>query len=230
MNRIYTPTTDAADWQRLLADPIAHWQIGFSARTIAHSWEAADGLPPEVASLFTSSPVFFGESPTLLVAFPEHKVDLPPRGRRASQNDVFALARVLDGLISITVEGKVQESFGPTLADWMIDITPGKAERLQFLKATLGIDLDAEIPDQIRYQFFHRTASALLEATRFHASYAVMIVHAFGEQSDSFNDYIAFVDYLGGTHCDGTLTPITSRNGIRLLLGWAQGNPVYLTH
>ena len=55
MPRILHFTTGPQDWQALLADPQKHWRTGFSARTLAHCWEAAQGLPPEVQAVFASS-------------------------------------------------------------------------------------------------------------------------------------------------------------------------------
>jgi hypothetical protein len=51
MSRIYVPSSGCNDWQRLLADPEKHWRPGFSAFATARAWEAADGLPPEIAEL-----------------------------------------------------------------------------------------------------------------------------------------------------------------------------------
>src|SRR3954468_5274235 len=87
----------------LLADPIKHWRTGYSARTLAHCWEAADGLPPEIAALF-------GLGTELLIAIPEHKVSLRDAGRE-SQTDVFALVKSNNRTIAVAVEGKVNESF-----------------------------------------------------------------------------------------------------------------------
>ncbi len=109
---ILLPSQGPSDWQRLLAEPVKHWKTGYSARSMAHCWEAADGLPPELASLFQNSAPFRGHTPELLLAIPEWKVALPG-GTRKSQNDVFALLRCADQLISLTVEGKVNEPFGP---------------------------------------------------------------------------------------------------------------------
>ncbi|MFA7012304.1 MAG: hypothetical protein WC202_05045, partial [Desulfobacterales bacterium] len=47
---------------------------------------------------------------------PEHKVPLPG-GSRSSQNDIWVLARSKGQLISIAVEGKVSETFGPTVQE-----------------------------------------------------------------------------------------------------------------
>src|SRR3990170_385432 len=96
--------------------------MGCSARTLAHCWEDAKGLPPEIDAVF-------GGSAKLLLAIPEHKVPLPG-GNRPSQTDLFALLRREDRTISCAIEGKVAEAFGPTLGDWLKDHSSGKAERL----------------------------------------------------------------------------------------------------
>ena len=66
MNRIYLPSKNPTEWQRLLADP-EKWRSGFSAKTLAHAWHSANGLPPEIASLFRGN----GLEPDLLLAIPE---------------------------------------------------------------------------------------------------------------------------------------------------------------
>ena len=55
-------------------------------------------------------------SPNLLFAKPEHKTMLPG-GTRESQSDILALVRHKGGLATYTVEGKVEEAFGETVAD-----------------------------------------------------------------------------------------------------------------
>ena len=93
MSKIYVPSGGAESWKRFLAKPELHWARGYSARTVAHSWEAADGLPHEIAELLqlVAGPI------ELLFALPEHKTALPG-GRRDSQSDVFALLRSSAGL------------------------------------------------------------------------------------------------------------------------------------
>lgn len=60
MSKIYIPTDNAEDWKGFLADPKKQWRTGFSAKTLAHCWQAAqiaddarraDGLPKEIASM-----------------------------------------------------------------------------------------------------------------------------------------------------------------------------------
>jgi len=172
MTRIYLPSVGPDSWQQLLAKPELHWATGYSARTLAHSWEAAAGLPPEIAQLLKS----LGGEAELLLALPEHKTPLPG-GRRESQSDVFALLRVARQVVACTIEGKVDEPFGPTVEEWLVDASSGKQERLGYLAKLLG--LSEPVAGDVRYQLFHRTASAVVEAQRFGASGAAMIVHSF---------------------------------------------------
>jgi len=136
--KVMIPTQGADDWRRFLAKPDLHWATGYSARTLAHAWEAYPGLPPEIAALTEAA---FGPG-ELLFAIPEHKTPLPG-GHRESQSDVFALVRHSDGLATYTIEGKVDEPFGPTVGEWLVEPSPGKTERLAYIAGLLGIE---EVP------------------------------------------------------------------------------------
>lgn len=193
---------------------------GFSARTVAHSWEAQQGWPPEVAEIIERA-----VGPTeLLLAIPEHKTPLPG-GQRQSQSDVFALGRHNEGLIACTIEGKVSEAFGPTVADQMRDASPGKRIRLNFLCQLLGLE---ECPDNIHYQLLHRTAAALIEADRFATKRAAMIVHSFSPEKRWFDAFERFVALFGATVTTGTPITLNTPNGHQLTLGWACGDPRHL--
>ena len=224
----YVPTSGAEDWRKLLADPGKHWRSGFSARSLAYAWETAKGFPPEVFRLFTESGVPAFQSVELLLAIPEHKVFMPPYSGHPSQNDLFALARDGEGdLIAITVEGKVAESFDKTLGEWNAENSRGKAERLKFIKERLG--LGGELPSTIRYQLLHRTTSAIVEAQRFNARSAVMVVHSFSQSDQWFEDYRAFTEIFGVPGATvGRLHFLTDANGLRIYSGWARGEERFL--
>src|SRR5204862_7526848 len=100
MPRILSFTKGPDDWKALLADPEKHWRKGYSARTLAHCWEAVKGFPPEVADAFsrTHEPLLTNLTP--LLAIPEFKVPLPG-GKRASQSDIFVVARSDAGPVAI---------------------------------------------------------------------------------------------------------------------------------
>ena len=218
MNSVYVPANTLTDWQNLLAEPEKHWRQGFSAMAIAQAWQHANGFPAAVGSVFEACGEPFTSLVPLLI-IPEHKVDLPPRGR-PSQNDVWVLARHRSGLASITVEGKVAESFGPTLAEWQKSDSDGKRERLQFLTQTLGIS--GELPGDLRYQLFHRTASAVIEAKRFRADTAVMLVHSFNADNLGLQDFQAFVRLFGAKGSLNRIMLLNTVDGVTLYAGWVR--------
>ncbi len=221
MSKIYIPTSSAEQWGQFLAEPSKQWRQGFSARTLAYSWQEAEGFPTEVGSVLSSK--FPGVK--LLLALPEHQVSLPG-GSRPSQNDIWVLARSEDELISIAVEGKVSEPFGPTVREWQAESSPGKVSRLEYLIALLGLPL---VPEITRYQLLHRTASAIIEAKRFGAPHALMLVHSFSQTSERFQDYAAFVSLMGGCAVENNIISVGARSGVALHLAWVRGDPRYLS-
>jgi hypothetical protein len=222
MSHIYVPSSGPEAWKQFLAKPNVQWRKHFSARTLANSWEAADGLPREIRELF--APVV-GET-ELLLALPEHRT-LLAGGRRESQSDVFALIRCPGRLIATTIEGKVDETFGPTLAEWLQDASAGKTERLLHIRDLLG--LPTELDGSVRYQLLHRTAAAVIEAERFAAGAAAMIVHSFSPTARWFGDFARFVTQLGGFARPGRAEVITLPGGRPLYLGWARGEQRFRT-
>lgn len=223
--RIFIPTANADDWKQFLAEPDKHWRTGFSARTLAKCWESIDGFPPDVKAVFEQSENPEFKNLEMLLAFPEYKVYLPPRGH-PSQNDMFILAKDSRGnLVSITVEGKVNEPFGPTLAEWNQDESKGKTKRLEFLKELLGL---IDIPHDIRYQLLHRSASAILEAQRFNAKSAVMLVYSFSSELLWLDDFQAFANLFDIAAEPDKLYFLKNINDIPFYIAWIKGNPKFL--
>ncbi len=222
--RLYVPSRGPDDWQRLLADPIKQWKVGYSARTLAQCWEAADGWPPEVAAVLRSSPEPALTAIELLLAIPEFPVRLPQRGK-ASQTDLFVLGKAADGhLVTMVVEGKVNERFDKSVDKWNTPATLGKMSRLQSLTRLLG--LSAELPPTIRYQLLHRAASALLLAARFNTRYALMLIHSFSPTRKWFEDYQSFVRLFNAQEARlDQLLWLGELNGIGLYAGWVSGDP-----
>lgn len=222
MKRLPGPTDGPESWKQWLAKP-GHWKPGHSAWALAHAWEAAGGFPPEIVALLATSREFAGA--TLLLALPEYKVDLPG-GTRPSQNDLLCVCCTDAGLATIAVEGKVEESFDKTLDQWQREESDGKAKRLEFLTRTIG--LATPPPGTIRYQLVHRTASAVIEAERFHARDAALVVHSFSPTQSSLGDYQAFLRLFGKTGGPGDMVALGMPGGVRLWAGWAQGDPKFL--
>jgi hypothetical protein len=221
VKKIYIPTSSPEQWAQFLSVPVKHWRQGYSARTLAYSWQEADDFPPEVVAILL--PQF--PSVELLLALPEHQVPLPG-GSRPSQNDIWVLARSEKNLISIAVEGKVSEPFGPTVQEWQETPSSGKSERLAYLLNILGL---SSVPGDIRYQLLHRTVSAIIEAQRFNATHAVMLVHSFSQSSEWFQDFSAFVSLMGGKASENHMVSVGTNSGVSLHLAWVRGNEVFLS-
>ncbi len=219
MKRVFIPTFGATDWRQFLADPDTQWERKASAMELAVSWESAQkterGLPVQVASALDQNPSLAGCR--LLIALPEHKVALKGRGK-PSQNDVWALLRAGDRYVSMAVEGKAGEPFASTLGEWLKAASDGKKERLDSLCQILQAK-GAPSPD-LRYQLFHRTASAVLEAQRFGATMAIMLVQSFREDRQSWQDFEGFCAFLGATAVRGGVAEARRTGTERLFLGW----------
>jgi Domain of unknown function (DUF6946) len=225
MPRILSFTSGPHDWQALLADPIKHWKTGYSARTLAHCWESADGFPSEIAGPLSHSADPLLAKLTPLLAVPEFKVPLPG-GSRASQNDIFVLARSSSGPVSMMVEGKVNESFGPTLEEWSYGASAGKEDRLSFLLRILG--LHAAPAGAIRYQLLHRAASAIITGEQYRAAAAVIVIHSFSVDLVGWSDYQAFTRLFGVEAEVGCVQRLGSGPVVPLFGLWVIGDCSYL--
>ncbi len=226
MPRFFAPADNAADWQRLLADPVMHWKTGRSAKSIAYSWTEARGFPREVQAVLNASEAKCLHELEFIIGIPEHEVPLPG-GDRPSQNDVFVLAKGSDGLVSIAIEGKVSEPFDKPVDKRFANPTPGESTRRECLLELL--ELNRNEVGEIGYQLLHRTASAILEARRFGARHAVMLVHSFSQELQHFDDYTGFVGLYGQTAEPNQLFEARQLGDITLYLGWVVGNAEYLT-
>ena len=140
---------------------------------------------------------------------------------------MLALFRTGSGLLVAAVEGKVDESFGPLVAEWRRDSSPGKVERLICLCERHG--LNPETADDLHYQLLHRTVSALIEAERFSAAGAAMIVHSFSPAMAWFDAFTRFCERLGAkSPLPGEPVTLRTPAGEHLILGWAKGDPRFL--
>ena len=218
-NKIFIPTKDAECWSNFLVDKTKQWQKGFSAMETALSWEKADGLPTEIKKILSHDAEFKGAE--LLLAIPEYKVSLPG-GSSPSQNDVFAILTSKKSLTVMTVEGKAKEDFDKTIDNWKNSVSEtGVDKRLGFLVETIGLK-DQEI-DSIRYQLFHRLASAVIMAEKFHAKNAVMIIQSFNDndKQNHFDDYAKFIALYGIQNAEKSkLYQLKVLEGITIYAGW----------
>lgn len=228
MSRLYVPTDGVECWRALLAHPGKHWKRGRSAYEAAHAWESARksarGLPPEVARVLDSADET--RDAALVIGLPEHAVPLPGGGH-ASQNDLWALLRAGESTISAAVEAKAGEALGPTVERWLsgASSTSGKPVRLKAIRGLLA--LEAAGLDAVRYQLLHRAASAVVEAERFGAARALVLVQSFGGERDaaSAEDVRRFAALYGRAFERNRVIALTDAAPVPLSLAWVDGEP-----
>ena len=221
MKRIYVQTAGLSDWQARLADPVKHWKPEKSAYELAVCWEAAAqterGLPQEIAALLDGHDAT--HDARLLFATPEHKVTIGGSGF-PSQTDLWALLRGNQGLISMAVEGKAGESFDKVVAEWLQKSEgPNRMTRLKSLCDLLGVTTDDATP--LRYQLFHRAASAIIEAERCGAATAILLVQSFGTDA-GLEDFKQFATCLGAdaSNIKGNLVRAKTVTDVDFYLAW----------
>lgn len=227
-NRFYVPVKDpksSHSWKALVGE--SKWKTGRSAKTLAYCWTEAKGFPPEVVRAFSESAASLFKDVEFLLGVPEHPVNLPGGANSPSTSDIFVLAKSQNALISIAVEGKVEEPFDELVEVWLgAAPSDGKKERLDFLLRTLELDRNAV--DDIRYQLIHRSASAVLEAHTFNAPSALLLVHAFKSPQESYDDYSRFVGLFGLKVERNRVMGPAFINGIDLHFGWVDGDEQFL--
>jgi hypothetical protein len=226
VNKIFIPARKPEDWKSLLAEPEKQWKTGYSAKALAYCWQEANDFPECVRNVFRKSGIDLFQNIELLLAFPEYKVVMPG-GVRPSQNDIFVLAMGNNQLASIMVEGEVSEPFGDTVADWRKRNSPGKETRRKFLLEEFGLEENEQI-GAIRYQLLHRTASAIIEAKKFKAENALMLVHSFSPSDEGFKDYGQFLALFGVRAELDSLVLVKNVKAIDLYFGWVKGKEKYL--
>ena len=189
--------------------------------SLAQSWEAAHPVvPPEITATLESSGDHALSGLELLLAIPEYEVELPG-GTRPSQTDVLALMRGTSGLVIVAVEGKVDETFGPTVGEKRAEASVGVDARLAWLLEQLAL---SDVSAEIRYQLLHRTVSALVIGRQFDAAVAVMLVHSFSPTGKWFEDFDAFCHLFGTEARVGTAVHLGEFEGMPLFVGWCKGD------
>ena len=114
--------------------------------------------------------------------------------------------------------------------EWRLKDKGGKEDRLKFLCDQLM--LSADLVGGIHYQLLHRTASAVIEAKKFNAPVALMLVHAFEKTKDSYDEsfqaYCRFLNLFGKQGKKNTIISLKILGSVDLYTGWVKGNPEYL--
>jgi hypothetical protein len=120
--RLHLPMRKPADVIPFLGAE-GHWEDGRSAKLIAETWFSANDLPERVSVTLRDVDRFAGAE--LIDAFLEKCTELGD-GLTPSQADLLAVVGLDGELAVMAVEGKVDESFGPLVSDWLRDTPPGQ--------------------------------------------------------------------------------------------------------
>ena len=120
------------------------------------------------------------------------------------------------------MEGKVSETFGPTIEEWLADYGKGKEKRLKYLCGLL--EVNESMVTRIRYQLLHRTASAIIEAREFNAKNALVLVHSFSSDNQGFQDYRDFLKLFNKEGKTDSLLFGKNIDDIDLYFCWVKDN------
>jgi hypothetical protein len=222
VTRIAVPLRTPEDVIPHLGSP-THWKQGRSAKSLADAWFHANDFPARVRSVLEQDPALTGIE--LIDAWLERCTNLGDGRSTASQTDLLAVAAIGPNLAVVAVEGKVTETFDKLVGEWLADGSAGKRQRLNGLCDLLGLNPDGV--GNLRYQFFHRTAAAILEAGRYRASNAILLVHSFCPNGTGVSDYIQFGSSLGFDRLAlNQLSEPHEIGGIELRLGWVSDDPL----
>lgn len=164
------------------------WVDGRSAKELARAWlESDQNLPHEIAEALQS--VASLGAPISWHAEAEAKLPFDELRGETRNSDLVVEARTVNGSILIAIEGKADESFGPTLRQAtgtaLLNFIKSHESRgllriQQLVQSVLGSrDEGRKEALQIRYQLLTATAGAMCEAQRRNCSAAVLLVHEF---------------------------------------------------
>ena len=195
-----------------------HWKEGRSAKSLVDQWWATNDFPAPIRALLDQADEWRGAE--LVDAFVERCTSLADGRPSDSQSDLLAVVGLPDRLGVLSIEAKVDEGFDRTVSEWLARPSAGKEVRLTKLCALFG--LDPASVGLLRYQLFHRTASAVIEARRYRATQAAMIVQSWSPRADGFDDYSRFCVAIGlGEPSLDQISPAISIGGVVLRLGWS---------
>lgn len=225
MSRYLVELRSLCDWQSRLGDPVLHWKRGASAMELAIDWTLAavdrdDGLPIRIRDMLQAIPGC--DEARMKLAVPELRTALPG-GNTSSQTDLWILLDTADGFVSLSIEGKAEESFADLTSTWLNkDRSDGKERRLEYLRRELGLNEADAL--KIRYQLLHRTVAALIEAREWKARAAVMLVQRFSRDPErpakTWDDFALLARHLGVTATPGVLAETGLCAPMPLWIGW----------
>jgi hypothetical protein len=202
----YKRLETADDWRGLAGED--KWVPTRSAYELAHCWHQWGGLPEPIANVLSRS----GHETLRGLSFDLCLVEKPvflDTKVGPSMTDLMAYGRNAKGdTIILAVEGKANEPFASRVWGWVrgdqknpsliAEPRRTRVRRLEFLSKHLSKAISPDSP--LRYQLLHRTVSAVLEAQLHGAAAALVLIHAFGSDTEeNLSDFSEFLNALGGS-------------------------------
>ena len=197
------------EWRQAMPPRLRNrqWREGRSAMELARAWvgKGAVAVPEEVWQILESSRDFAGAE--LLDGRPEEETRLDDFRGNSRNADLLLTGRLQGEPVVIAVEAKADESFGPTIGEYLaekeqVERSNAPARMRQLSAAVFGTEPE-EIGD-LRYQLLHAVAATLIAAAERRAQKALFLVHEFPAAGDPVRlernaaDLAAFVRRLGG--------------------------------
>jgi hypothetical protein len=218
LNRIHLPMRRPEDVIPHLGKGELHWREGYSAKAVCESWFNANDVPFSVRRVLENAEEYQGAQ--LIDAWLERCTYLPWGRGNPTQTDLLAVLGIGDELALLAIEAKVKESFGPYVKDWLAEGGDNRAERLHGLCDLL--DLNTEAAFELRYQLLHRTAAAVLEAERYRARHAAMVVQSFRPDKTGLSDFQSFAEAMGYGQVDAnSISSPKTLGSVGLRIGWS---------
>lgn len=183
---------DLDDWRDRAGpkDPVLQWKDHRSAKELARAWlEPGDGhLPVEVADLLTTHSDF--SRVQHWQAVPEVQLRFDEFAGEPRNTDLLVIGEDAQGPFLLAVEGKADETFGPTVGEALLEglevrvAKPAsrRIERIvQLVEAILPVTPGPGVPrvESLRYQLLTAVAGAACEAERRQIGRVVLLVHEF---------------------------------------------------
>jgi hypothetical protein len=179
------PIHTLADWFRLAppAGRARQWREGRSALELARRW-IGGRIPDEVAALLATAPAFRDFEP--LEGFAEVRTPLDRFAGNTRNHDLLVVGRAAAAPALLDVEGKADESFGPTISQRMATARDARAlnprsralERVESL-CSLVFGTSPEEVGGLRCQLLHAVAASVLIARERGATKVAWVAHEF---------------------------------------------------
>lgn len=196
------------DWfhQAPPARGLLHWKDGRSAKESAKAWlrTGHPTVPLEILAVLNTHPLtqgFIGAE-----AIPEAVIRLDDLAGGQRNADVLLIGKSPRGKVLVTVEAKVDESFGELIGPYYDDHPRPKSRLQDRIDSLASAIFTGGLDDRVRgmrYQLLHATAATLIEAARRGATVAVFLVHVFetplaraGKLIENQTDWNAFRSLL----------------------------------